>query len=290
MTTTIAVVNDLHSNSTVGLANPETLFNDEGGGYKLSKGQRWLWDCWLDYIERLDGFAKTNNIIVIVNGEAVELDSKFRTYQIFSRNPETARSIAIGTLEPLLDIADRAYFCKGTEAHSGGSSHADETMAKNWGKSRKNPNGIVLKNRIGKYSNYHLNIKVDGVKINASHHTRMGNLPHTQRYYASKLAAEMIMYYASKELELPDIAMRAHVHRWSDSNDDFRVLRYIINGAWCLSTSFIHRISHYEQIAEIGGTFIHVDSGKYEIDKIKYEPKGSSWQRPQLPEKKSSKK
>lgn len=287
MTTTIADVGDLHSNSTVGLANPESLLNDEGGGYNLSKGQRWLWDCWQDYIERLSGFAKTNNIIVIVNGEAVELDSKFRTYQIFSRNPETAKSIAIGTLEPLLEKADRAYFNRGTEAHSGGSSHADEAIAKNWGRSKKNPNGIVFKNNIGKYSNYHLNIKVDGVKINASHHTRMGRLPHTQRYYATKLVAEMIMYYAEKGLDLPDIALRGHVHRWSDSGDNFSNLRYIINGAWCLSTSYINRISHFEQIAEIGGTFIHIDAGKYEVEKVKYEPKGAVWQRPQLPEKKS---
>ena len=287
MATTVAVINDPHSNSTIGLANPAALYNDDGGGFTLSKGQRWLWECWLDFNDRFAKHAKKNSTIAIINGDTVELDSKKRTYQLHSRNPETAKSIAIGALDPLLDKADVAYFTRGTEAHVGNSANGEEAVAKNWGKSKENPNGIVHKNNIGNYSSYHINIKVDGVKINASHHTRMGNLPHTQRYYATKLAAEMIMYYATKGLDLPDIAMRAHVHRWSDSNDAFPNLRYIINAAWCLSTSFIHRIGHYEQIAEVGGTFIHVDSGKYEIEKIKYEPKGASWQIPKLPGKKS---
>jgi hypothetical protein len=44
----LAVVSDLHLNSTVALCPPEGVTLDDGGTSEPSRLQRWLWDCWED--------------------------------------------------------------------------------------------------------------------------------------------------------------------------------------------------------------------------------------------------
>lgn len=289
MTVTLVNLGDTHGNSRVALANPDTTLEEDNSPYGLSDGQKWLWDCMSDLVERVREIKKTSQIGVILGGDLIELDLRHRTYQTFSKNPETAREIAIGNLEPLLELADEAWGVRGSGFHVGELGHGDEGVVKNWGKSRKNPTGIVAKWSDTKtYTRQHLNLTIEGVKINVSHHTRMGLLPHTRRLFALRLASEMIMEYTEKRRDLPDIALRFHKHRWSDSGDHFP-LRYLIHGCWCFPTNFVTAITSYEELGEIGASLIHIDSGKYEIEKVKYELKEKTWSKPNFLKNQSSK-
>jgi hypothetical protein len=66
----VAVVSDLHTNSTTGLCTP--YFEHEGGQHKANAGQRWLWRNWLDYWQVIANLKANTSlpVLAIINGDA----------------------------------------------------------------------------------------------------------------------------------------------------------------------------------------------------------------------------
>jgi hypothetical protein len=258
----LLVINDTHINSTVALCKP-TVQLDDGQEVKISKAQKWFWENWLDLLEQVD---KQKPDVLIVNGDALEGDTKKRSYQLITRNPATIVGIGSETLEPLVSKIPAVYFIRGTGAHGGKSGFLEEDLARDFDNSVKVGNN---------YSHWSLNMIVDGVRISAAHHATMGGLPWTKANAANNLAARVMSQYAQDGEKPPDIVLRGHVHRWGDSHDAYRTRAIVVPG-WTLATEFVQKISP-DTLPECGAVFISCDDGKFEAEKVKYEPKGRIW-------------
>jgi 3',5'-cyclic AMP phosphodiesterase CpdA len=259
---TILAISDLHINSTVALCKPG-VFLDDGQEVKISRAQHWFWDNFLDLIEKVDKYKPD---VLIINGDALEGDTKNRSNQLITRNTTTIVNIASETLEPLINKVPAVYFVRGTGAHGGKSGCLEESLAKDFDNSVKIGNNL---------SHWSLNLIADGMRISAAHHTTMGGLPWTKANAANSMAAKIMFQYAQDGEKVPDLAIRGHVHRWGDSGSNYRT-RALILPCWSLATEHTHKIAP-DSLPECGAAFIMCDSGKLEVDKIDYKPKGRSW-------------
>ena len=109
-------VSDLHINSTVALS-PPVVNLDDGGTYHASRGQRWLWECWLDFTERVTGLPGRK--VLLINGDMGELDTKRRSNQLITVNKANIQRLVLDTLEPLVTAVDSLIVIRGTMAHTG---------------------------------------------------------------------------------------------------------------------------------------------------------------------------
>ena len=270
--TALVHISDLHINSTVALCTP-TYHKDDGGTGRYSAAQRWIWHNWLDFLDKVEEAKKHDKVILVINGEVVDGDKKNRSNQICCRNEADYKQLAAEVLDPLVKMVDLVYVTRGTEAHTGKSAYLDEEMAKDF-EAERDP-------ATGNYSWWTLPLKVDGVTFDISHHVSMGQLPWTEKNAAMKLAVVTMMRYMEHGDKPPDLALRGHVHRWSDSYDAFPT-RGIIGPAWTLKNSYIYRLGSSAKLSEIGGFIVHTSAGHYEVQKIKYTPKRRKWITPPL--------
>lgn len=261
--TTLVIAADLHINSTVGLCKPVVNL-DDGGTYHASRSQCWLWECWLDFTAQAE--AAPGRKVLILNGDLGDLDTKRRSYQLVSPNKATVLSLLIDTLEPLLSVADAVYIVRGTLAHTGKSAWLEEAIGKDIDTAVKNGE---------QYSWYHIRGAVEGVRLDISHHTSMGGLPWTEKHAAMKLAEKVVWrYMIDMKQPPPDLAVRSHNHRKSDSFDNYET-RGITTSAFQLLTEYAYRTGRENDLADVGGMLIPCENGKYTYNNhINYRPKG----------------
>lgn len=263
MTTTVAIVGDIHSNCTVAIAPP--VFNlDDGGTYRASKAQRWIWKQWLAYWREVAMTRERagGRLVVVLNGELGDVNSHDTT-QLISRNPQDILRLAVETLKPALDLLgdeDRVYVTRGTEAHTGPSGHMDETLAHDIGATPPRGQGDI-------FSHWRLQVKVDGVRFDIAHHPPGGGgrVPWTRPNFANRLAAMAAFEYSERDEKRPHLVVRGHVHRPGDSYDAYSV-RVLILPSWQLITSYGHRIGG--DPLPVGGAIVVCDRGRYEVRKI----------------------
>lgn len=260
MTTTILVIGDMHIGSTVALCKP-TVTLDDGGVYKSSRGQLWLWDKWrlmLDHVQ----YHKQGELYIVVNGDAVEGDIKQRSYQTISRNPATILALAADILDPLARQSAGMFFIMGTAAHSGTSAHLEEQLA--------NDLGGRICDETGASSWWHLSLDVDGVRLDFAHHPGIGVSKNgwTAHNSINTLAARVLFDSANEGRPAPHIVIRSHNHTYRDSRDNYKV-RAITTPAWTLATEYIHRIAP-GAIADVGAIMITCDNGDYMVGPMIY--------------------
>lgn len=68
--TTLLIVSDTHINSTVAIC-PSEVELDDGGSYRPSRGQRWLWAGGKKLTEHMQQYK---GYTLIVNGDAVMVE------------------------------------------------------------------------------------------------------------------------------------------------------------------------------------------------------------------------
>jgi hypothetical protein len=114
-------------------------------------------------------------------------------------------------------------------------------------------------------------MEINGVLIDATHHTSMGGMPWTEQNAANRLAATVMMEYCRRGEKVPDLVFRSHVHRHADSFKAYPT-RAVILPAWQLSTGYGHKVAP-NRLPDIGGgiTVIYPD-GTYEHENILYKP------------------
>jgi hypothetical protein len=254
---TIAVVSDLHINSTLGLC-PEKILLDDGGYYLPSAFQEKLWKCWEDFWDQVGKERLGGELIVIVNGDAVDGDHH-NTPQIVSRNLETQRQAGISVLSRPARMASALYIVRGTEVHVGKSAQAEEALAYDLN---------AVKTPEGRNSWWRLPISFSGVRFDFAHHGNMGRLPWTTNNMINRLAVEIELEYRRMELEPPNFAIRSHNHRWGDSSI-FNPVKVISLAGWQGPTAHVHRIAP-GALPQVGGLIFHIDNGAASFRVVSY--------------------
>jgi hypothetical protein len=271
--TVLALVSDLHTNSTIALCPPYVEL-DDGGGYRYSAAQRWLWANWKDYWERVKTARAGKRLYIIVNGDAADGDHH-DTPQIITRNPATQRKIAETVLKvgtDLMQEGDRLFFVRGTESHVGKSGWLEEELGEDLKAERDTDTGAA--------SSWHLLMEVEGVAVDIAHHGKLGGRSWTRPNAVNALAAETIMQYAERGERPPQLVIRSHRHKTADSYDNYPITRAIQTPAWQLMTAFSHKVAT-GSLADIGGIIVTCERGEYSVQKAFYKPaRPKPWREP----------
>lgn len=264
MTDIVIVVSDTHIGSTVGLCPP--LVNlDDGGTYKASQGQRWLWECWLKFSLRVKTIADANpgaTVNLILNGDTVEGDAKRRSNQIITRNRATLLTLASETLAPLIDVSSRAFFIRGTAAHVGKSAELEEELASDC-------TIAVHNDKVASW--WSLYADFSGVCFDIAHHGRLGTKPWNRPGALITHTFEKMLAYQKRGERVPDVFIQSHNHKYGDTGGNLSSLG-IACPAWQLSTEYSTRIAAAE-LADVGGLIFVIENGAYTWQKVQYQPK-----------------
>lgn len=258
MATIVAIASDLHCNSTLALCPPS--FNlDDGGTYRASPQQKFLWRKWSEYCATVAERRTGHRLAVILNGELAD-NNYHPTTQLVTRNPADMMRLSAAVLKPLLATiqdGDLILVTRGTEAHSGPSASLDEAIAQDIGATGPSPDIA---------SHWRLRATLDGVRFDVAHHPPGGGgrLPWTRGTFANRLAAMTIFDSAEAGGRAPHLLIRGHVHRPDDSYDRYAT-RALVLPSWQLTTSYGHRIGG--DPLPIGGLIVTCDAGRYTVEK-----------------------
>jgi len=251
MTTILAVVGDLHINSTVGLLTP-TINLDDGGTYTVSDEQRTIWNNWLSFWKEVSAVAKKHkaNVWTVLNGDMVDVFVKHETVQIITRNDADVFGMALDTIMPAVDVSDKVFVIRGTSAHGRSGGVIEEKVAED----------INAVKDGDKHSWWEMLLECDRVLFDITHHGRLGGMAWTKANSLNKLVGELIIAYRDSK-KRPDVAIRSHMHQYARSDDSLDMAAYALP-AWQLKTEFVHRLAKVGT-ADIGGMYFICDKGQY---------------------------
>ena len=252
-------VGDLHINSTVGLIRPTTNL-DDGGTYRSSKGQRWLWRNWLDFWSEIEKVRKLENAKVwtVFNGDLVDVNGKHQQTQNISQNDADVFGMAVDTIEPALERSDRTFIIRGTAAHVKSSGSMEEKIADDIGAEPCGDNA----------SWWELLLECEGVLFDIRHHGSLGYREWTKGNALNARATEMMIKYANARC--PDVAIQSHMHQFATSTDGLPVKVFALP-AWQLITEFVRRVNKIMP-ADIGGMYFICEKGSYTPVVKRYQP------------------
>ena len=260
----IAVFSDTHALGTTALCPPSQIPLPDGGYYTPNKKQKWLWQCWEDYWRRVDG-VDADKFIIVSNGDAVEGDHH-GTPQIISRDLTVQMQILQETWGPPLDLKpDAIYVVNGTESHVGKGAMSERAFA-SWLEGDGFP--IRRDPSIDAPTWWKVEIEVEGVLFNFVHQGRTGYRAWTFANAANLLAGDIFMGAHKRGDRPPDLAVRAHFHRWNDSYDAHPT-RVVQLGCWQAPTTYVQQRLP-EEPPGFGGIIITVEDGRYEVEKVQF--------------------
>ena len=261
MTTIIWHIADLHINNKRGLRIPSMVL-DEKDSSGISDGQWFLWRSLLDQQKTIKKLAKKHKakVWVVFGGDIPELDTKFRTQQIYTRNEDVIKEMVAETIAPILDVADREFIVLGTLAHVG---RMEQMIAADI----ENPEPEIHPDTEKPYG-YKWWINCEGITFLIQHHGKLGRLPWTRANALNQKSTRLRLQYANP----PDIFIQAHNHQFDTSSK--RRKPYVI-AAPCMKLpgEFEERIDADE--TDYGGLyFVCKDRKLIDWDVMLYEPKG----------------
>ena len=262
----VAIAGDMHVNSTTALCPP--AFNmDDGGTYRASKVQRFIWKHWLYYWQRVAEEKERTGLpgIVIFNGEMAD-DLNHRSTQLITKNTSDQIRLAVMALSPALNVADHIICTRGTEAHSGASACVDEIIAEDIG---------AIPDENDNHARWLFRSVIAGVTLHVAHHPGMGHArPWTRGGDANRIAAQLTFRYVEQDMPPPDLAVFGHVHKPVDSFDNFKT-RVIVQPSWQLTNAFGHRLGG--DWLPIGASYSIFKDGYYEVKKFYKRPQIAKW-------------
>lgn len=258
----LALVSDLHVNSTLGLCAPDCVL-DEGQPVTLSLAQQWLWQCWEDYIERLlELWRPGDRIYGVVVGDGP--DMLRRSTQMQTGNASAVIRMFCDTVRPLREIcADGFWIVRGTEAHGGESGHLEEVSAHLLGATHYPTDSPLA-------SCWLLRLELAGVKLDLTHHGPMGRLPWTTLNGLGRVCYEIMDEYDRAGERRPDVAVQAHNHRFGDTGQNFPI-RVLALASWQLQNAYGFRIGPRRR-ADIGGTILVLEDGRMDVVPVLFHP------------------
>jgi hypothetical protein len=241
------VVSDLHCGSFYGMLPPDYI-TFEGVPKIQNPGQKYLWECWLDFVSRVETFGPD---FVIVNGDCVDGPQKKNAgAELSLPSPKDQKDACIKTLKVLRSISAKAkwYFTQGTPYHTGHFGEAEEDIAEAMDATAYPSVGS------GKLCREVLTLWVEDVLLEAAHH-----ISFSSTYKSTPLEKEAQatwMAAATHQLPIPDLQIRSHVHH-------FRHLGHPTGGilttpCWQLQTRFARKNSTRRLLPDIGGTLLTI--------------------------------
>lgn len=274
MTVVLAVVSDVHAGSTVALCPPKILL-DDGGSYEASKPQRWLWQSWVGFWDRVKLVRHEHKaeLYAVFNGDLVE-GNHHGTSQILSGNPNAQAAVVNAAMGiPLAMKPDRIFVVRGTESHVGASACAEERIADGLRRDKRPVEGDP---ETSTASWWHLRMEVHNTLIDVTHHGRTGQREHTRGSAAVLHAHDILLSHVKSGERYPDLALRGHYHRFNDSGDAAPT-RVITSGAWQLKTGYVHKVAA-DSLADIGGLIVVVNEEGYTVEKVQFRTsRGPVW-------------
>jgi hypothetical protein len=269
----LACVSDVHAGGTTALC-PDKITLDDGGEYHASKAQRWLMQCWRDYWALIAAKREAFNaeLYVVFNGDAVEGDHH-KTTQIMSANPNAQAAAWDAAISVPLDLKpDHIVVIRGTAAHVGNSASAEERIANGL---RKDKRPIIGDPDTGTASWWHWRPELEGVRLDFTHHGRMGRLPRTRGSQLVLYAWDITDEHVQSGDPVPHLAFRAHNHKRGDSGNAAPV-RVVATGAWQLGTEHVKKVAA-DSLADIGGAYVLLQDGDYDVKQVTFKPERPIW-------------
>lgn len=269
----LAVVSDIHAGGTTAVC-PDVIRLDDGGEYHASKAQRWLMQCWREYWQQIAAKrdALDAELYIVFNGDAVEGDHH-KTTQIMSANPNAQAACWTDVIAlPLSLKPDHIVVVRGTGAHVGVSASAEERIADGL---RRDKRPIISDPDTGSASWWHWRPEIHGVRLDFTHHGRMGRLPRTRGSQLVLYAWDILDEHAQSGHLPPHLCFRAHNHKRGDSGGASPV-RVIATGAWQLGTEHVKKVAA-DSLADIGGAYVLIENGEYDVRQITYKAERPTW-------------
>lgn len=212
---------------------------DEGQIIQATKAQEWIYQSWLDYwdyVKQLAGVStrrRKNRLIVIHLGDIID-GQHHGALQMLS-NLADQEDMACELLRPIVAMSDGYYQIRGTEAHAGMSAQSEVRISRELG---------------AKACEWELDLEIDGVLYNCSHHGRAGSRDWTSS--AANVAAEVSLDRALTGREIPAYILRGHRHKLDDSGAKLPGVRAIACPSWQLQNAYGYKIANGKR-ADIGG-------------------------------------
>jgi len=262
----LAVTSDHHCGSTVAICPPEGVRLPDAAKYEPSKAQRWIWDNWVDFHEqvRAEKLRQNADLFYILNGDMYEGDHH-GTHQIISKDADVQGYVADRVFGVIRDMGPKkTWVVRGTRSHVG----SNEEHRARW-------LGAAPDQDTKNYSRYHLRAEIHGVRIDAQHHGKMGQLPRTERSNMVQRAYDILDEHAGRGYDAPNLVFRGHLHRYGDSGRDHRpnVPRIIQTPSWKLKDDFSHKVAT-NSLADIGGVIITIwPDGEHDVRPVLYQPR-----------------
>ncbi len=206
------VVSDLHCGSDVGLL-PELVAFDDGHTVGCGKNpwQRWMWECWLNALERISAIAGGDPFHLIMTGDAIE-GIHHRSDEVVAMKLLEHLKIAEVALIPLTSTAAEITVIKGTACHT---LDFEEVLAKQ----------LCLERAYD-----FRQIEMNGVLIDARHH-----MPVTSRVHLEASAMSIVVANnranATRAGHRPArVFLRGHRHLAGHYSDGESMI--VVTGAW----------------------------------------------------------
>lgn len=264
----IIAISDTHIGSTVGLCPPNGIALPDGGHYEPNIFQDTLFRYWTDFWKNFvpKHIKGAKEVVIVLNGDLID-GNHHGTINIATSSTDKQREAAIDMFLPLKKFG-KIFITRGTEAHSGIGSEAEEAIAKRLG---------CKENEIGEYAQWQHWIDVDGVVFQFAHHIGVTS---SAAYESSAPMREMVaglVEAAQWDRSLPDVFVRSHRHRFipvSIPSIKGRI-HSVITPGWQLRTPFVERIDRM-RMPHIGGVVFIVENKRCQIEEKIYplpEPK-----------------
>lgn len=252
----IIAVSDLHIGSMTGLCQPGAR-EDGGGGHTLNIFQESLWNFWQDFwtvfVPRHTRGAKSK--VVVINGDIID-GYHHDTVAVWSNDPDNQAANAVEILKPIAKKY-KTFIVRGTEAHSGPGSKAEERIAREL---------KLQPNEAGDYSVWQLWLDVDGLSFQFAHHIGVTS---SAAYETSAPMRELVagLVEASQwSRNLPRVVVRSHRHRFVPISipSSCGRIQCIITPGWQLKTPFTERIDRM-RAPHIGGVVFQVEDCECQV-------------------------
>ena len=271
----VAQVSDVHAGGATALC-PDSVPLDDGGFYVPSKLQRWLFQGWEFYWNRVATVVDDLNaeLIVLFNGDLVDGQVK-HTPQVVNANPNAQAQIVNACIAIPLALKPRhIVIVRGTEAHVGQQGSAEERIADGL---RRDKRPVVIDPDTNTSSWWHWRAEVEGVRLDATHHGRTGLREHTRGSQAVLHAHDVLLAHVKDGHPHPHLCFRSHHHKFNDSGESCPT-RVITSGAWQYPTSYVKKVAA-DSLTDIGGWIVPIQDGAYDLEKvhIKPESRGPVW-------------
>lgn len=219
MRTIMAIIADTHCGSSTGLQPPSWMTQD-GQIINHSVLQSWIYTQFIEGAEAVRTERKSGDrLIVIHDGDPID-GVHHETPQLITTRPDEQQRIHISCMKSWLEIAgynpeiDSIFYLAGTPAHERPGAVASEVIARVLSAVPSTPPSDQNE-QDGQFVWYKWRRRVNGVLIDIAH---KGPTPGKRAWLKGNNLRLHIqsMYWdcLNNKLDIPEIYIRAHQHRW----------------------------------------------------------------------------